>query len=227
MLCYSKTRKRKYFLDTPPSKKAQGYEWSRHVYTHMDLQLRTTCFLINFLFTVIKAVGTILGLGGGGIFFITLIFQKDTILYISISVISNIVEIQKLQSVQNAAARLITHTKKYDHITPILKELHWLPVEERIIFKDLPLVKKILSNEAPLYWSDFVEFYVPGITNLRSTQSNVLILKRKDTKTTCKNYGWRDFRVFAPFLWDDLPVFIRQTESIDNFKKTLKDLSFC
>ena len=39
-------------------------------------------------------------------------------------------EIQKLQSVQNAAARLITHSKKYDHITPILKELHWLPVEE-------------------------------------------------------------------------------------------------
>ena len=96
-------------------------------------------------------------------------------------------KIQKLQSVQNAAARLITHSKKYDHITPILKELHWLPVEERIIFKNLLLVKKILSNEAPL--SDFVEFYVPGRTNLRSTKSNVLILKRKDTKTTCKNYG--------------------------------------
>ena len=71
--------------------------------------------------------------------------------------------------------------------------------------------------EAPLYLSDFVEFYVPGRTNLRSTKSNALILKRKDTKTTCKNYGWRDFRVFAPFLWNDLPVFIRQTESIDNF----------
>ena len=135
-------------------------------------------------------------------------------------------EIQKLQSVQNAAARLITHSKKYDHITPILKELHWLPVQERIIFKNLLLVKKILSNEAPLYLSDFVEFYVPGRTNLRSTKSNVLILKRKDTKTTCKNYGWRDFRVFAPFLWNDLPVFIRQTESIDNFKKRLKTYLF-
>ena len=84
-------------------------------------------------------------------------------------------EIQKLQSVQNATARLITHGKKYDHITPILKELHWLPVEERIIFKNLLLVKKNLSNEAPLYLSDFVEFYVPGRTSLRSTKSNVLI----------------------------------------------------
>ena len=52
-------------------------------------------------------------------------------------------EIHKLQSVQNAAARLITHSKKYDHINPILKELHWLPVQERIIFKNLLLVKKI------------------------------------------------------------------------------------
>ena len=62
-------------------------------------------------------------------------------------------EIQNLQSVQNAAARLITHSKKYDHNTLILKELHWLPVEERIIFKNLLFVKNILSNEAPLYLS--------------------------------------------------------------------------
>ena len=52
------------------------------------------------------------------------------------------------------------------------------------------------------------------------------LVKNKDTKTTCKNYGWRDFRVFAPFLWNDLPVFIRQTESIDNFKKRLKTYLF-
>ena len=57
-------------------------------------------------------------------------------------------------------------------------------------------------------------------------KSNVLILKGKDTKTTCKNYGWRDFRVFAPFLWNDFPAFIRQTESIDNFKKRLKTYLF-
>ena len=60
-------------------------------------------------------------------------------------------EIQKLQSVQNAAARIITHSKKYDHITPIRTELHWLPVEEIIIFKNLHLVKKIVSTEASLY----------------------------------------------------------------------------
>ena len=87
-----------------------------------------------------------------------------------------------MQSVQNAATRLITHCKKYDHITPILKELHWLHVEENIIFKNLLIVKKSLSNEAPLYLSYFVEIYIPGRTNLRSTKSNLLILRRTDTK---------------------------------------------
>ena len=71
-----------------------------------------------------------------------------------------------------------------------------------------------------------LNFYVPGRTNLRSTKSNVLILKRKNTRTICKNYGWRDFRVFAPFLCNDLPVFIKQTESIDTFKKRLKTYLF-
>ena len=46
------------------------------------------------------------------------------------------------------------------------------------------------ADEAPLYLSDFVEIYVPGRTNLGSTKSNLLILKRTDTKTTCKNYAW-------------------------------------
>ena len=88
-------------------------------------------------------------------------------------------------------------------LIPFLRNYTGFLFKKELFLKNLLLVKKFLSNEAPLYLSDFVEFYVPGRTNLRSTKSNVLILKRKDTKTTCKNYGWRDFRVFAPFLWND------------------------
>ena len=54
--------------------------------------------------------------------------------------------LKKLQSVQNAAARLITCSKKYDHITPILKELHWLPVSERIKFKIMLLTFNARSS---------------------------------------------------------------------------------
>ena len=44
--------------------------------------------------------------------------------------------LKKLQSVQNAAARLITCSRKYDHITPVLSDLHWIPVNERITIQD-------------------------------------------------------------------------------------------
>ena len=72
-----------------------------------------------------------------------LLCLQDLITAIVFYMVVRLTKLKKLQSVQNAAARLITHSKKYDHITPILKELHWLPVEERIIFKNLLLVKKI------------------------------------------------------------------------------------
>ena len=64
--------------------------------------------------------------------------------------------LKKLQSVQNAAARLITCSRKYDHITSILKKLHWLPVSERIKFKILLLTFKALHQQSPNLHSRFV-----------------------------------------------------------------------
>ena len=59
--------------------------------------------------------------------------------------------LQKLQSVQNAAARLITKTGRWEHITPVLRELHWLPVRQRIDFKLAVLVYKVLHGQLPQY----------------------------------------------------------------------------
>ena len=56
--------------------------------------------------------------------------------------------LQKLQSIQNAAARLITRARRRDHITPVLRELHWLPVRQRIKFKVACLVFQSLSSHA-------------------------------------------------------------------------------
>jgi hypothetical protein len=69
--------------------------------------------------------------------------------------------VNKLQKVQNTAARLITRYKKFDHETPVLKNLHWLPVEYRSQYK-LPLfVYKALNNCAPNYLSDLFKIYSP------------------------------------------------------------------
>lgn len=61
--------------------------------------------------------------------------------------------LHRLQLVQNSASRLLTGTKKREHITPVLASLHWLPVRFRIDFKILLLVFKILNGMAPPYLS--------------------------------------------------------------------------
>jgi len=58
---------------------------------------------------------------------------------------------RRLQSVQNAAARIITSARRRDHITPILRQLHWLPVRQRVDFKIAFLVFQCLTGQAPAY----------------------------------------------------------------------------
>jgi len=62
--------------------------------------------------------------------------------------------LQKLQVTQNAAARVVTGARKFDHITPVLHEVHWLPVRQRIRFKLAMTVYKCLSGLAPAYLAD-------------------------------------------------------------------------
>ena len=70
-------------------------------------------------------------------------------------------EINKLQRLQNSAARLVTKSKLREHITPVLKKLHWLPVDHRKIFKVLLITFKIICGCAPSYLKDLLEPYVP------------------------------------------------------------------
>ena len=71
--------------------------------------------------------------------------------------------IQRLQYVLNSTARLISLSRKADHITPLLIDLHWLPVEQRINFKVLLFTYKIVNGLAPLYLNvnDLLVPYVP------------------------------------------------------------------
>ena len=66
--------------------------------------------------------------------------------------------INKFQTVQNAAARIVTFTQKTEHITPVLRKRHWLPVQYRMIFKVLLLVFKGLNGLAPAYISELLHY---------------------------------------------------------------------
>ena len=126
--------------------------------------------------------------------------------------------LKKLQTVQNTAARLISKTARHDHISPVLKDLHWLPVQQRIQFKILTLTFKALHNLAPEYIKNLLQVYKPG-RNLRSQSSSIrLVLPKSRTMT----YGDRCFASAAPKLWNELPSKIRDCETLDSFKRSLK-----
>ncbi|PFX34223.1 Ataxin-10 [Stylophora pistillata] len=80
-------------------------------------------------------------------------------------------ELNKVQRVQNTAARLITRSKQYDHIKPVLQKLHWLPVESRIMFKVIVISFKILHGLSLVYLSSLLQEYYPPRTLCSSSKS--------------------------------------------------------
>ena len=118
--------------------------------------------------------------------------------------------------VQNNAAKLVMRKRKRDHVTPLMKHLHWLPVRKRIDYKILLLTYKALNGEAPVYLSELLQPYEPPRT-LRSADQLRLTEKR-----TVSTLGDRAFAAAAPKLWNNLPLKIRCSKNVDCFKKALK-----
>ena len=127
----------------------------------------------------------------------------------------------RLQKVQNNAARVVSGSKKYDHITPVLKDLHWLPIRKRIEFKILLLTFKCMQGCAPLYLRELLVKQANTRT-LRSNTKNLLQIPL----TNLKRFGDRAFCAYAPRLWNELPDNIKAADSVQNFKKQLKTLLF-
>ena len=103
--------------------------------------------------------------------------------------------LERTQKVHNAAARIVILTRIRDHITPVLYNLHWLPIKERIEYKILLITFKALSGLAPRYIIDLLCVYVPK-RNLRSSLDRKLVVPTYNLET----YGRRPFRVSAPIL---------------------------
>ena len=91
---------------------------------------------------------------------------------------------------------MIACLRKFDHTSDTLKELHWLPVEQRIIFKINLICFKVLFNLAPDYLVDLIPVFL------------------------------RAFSVIAPIPWNDLPIDIRSLDDVNKFKSKLKTFLF-
>ena len=127
-------------------------------------------------------------------------------------------QLNRLQSILNTAARLVTMTRKFDHITPILCDLHWLPVNFRVQFKLLLQVYKTLHGLAPSYLSS--KLSLRPNKGLRS--DNQLLLDVPKSTLQLKYYGDRAFSVAGPTLWNALLKEIWLCKSVDCFKSNIK-----
>jgi len=125
--------------------------------------------------------------------------------------------LSRLQRVQNSLARVILPSiKRYDHITPTLHKLHWLPIVQRITFKIATLTFQTLQHHSPSYLHELLTPH-SARRSLRSSYQNQLIVPRIDSAN-----GRRSFSYAAPSVWNSLPPSIRSLDSYQSFRSALK-----
>ena len=127
---------------------------------------------------------------------------------------------KKLQCIQNAAARIIFCQSKYCHITPLLKELHWLQITEWIDYKIAVIVYCCRKGLAPNYLSTMI--VKSHNRPQRSTTNNKLPVNKFNTAFVNN----RSFKALRPWIWNNLPEGQRNIEDINIFKAELKNFLF-
>lgn len=117
---------------------------------------------------------------------------------------------------------LILRRGKCDSSTQCLKELHWLPIHQRIAFKILVLTHKCINKTRPTYLQELIETVQPRRSGLRSQYDPYLLLR---PRIKLKTFADRSFSVAALTLWNQLPAHIRQVDLL-TFKKAVKTILF-
>ena len=123
----------------------------------------------------------------------------------------------RLQIVQNHAARLITLSTRRDHVQPTLKSVHWLPIAERVIFKVALLVCTCLHNLAPKYLEELLQRHVPA----RPLRSSYMYMNRLVKPPHRLKHTEKAFSVGGPNIWNALSLKTRESESLSTFKVNL------
>ena len=132
--------------------------------------------------------------------------------------------LRKLQCIQNSAARIVSNTSRYTSITPVLKNLHWLPVQHRSVFKTATLVYKFLHTGFPKYFVPYISSYSSSYNTRRSQSGgNFLVIPKfqPSVHKSVKQFG-HSFAFDAPTVWNALPDEIRVSPSLASFRKRLK-----
>ena len=124
--------------------------------------------------------------------------------------------INKMQKVQNAAARLVKKMPKRHSVANTLHQLHWLPIESRVTFKILLITHKVVYGKSPAN-------LIVSFKGHNCRAQDFLLLKPTKALT---NYGKRRFSWVAPRLWNALPLDYRCIENLESFKSKIKTMLF-
>ena len=130
-------------------------------------------------------------------------------------------KIERLQRIQNQAARMLTRSPRRNHITPVLRELHWLRISDRIIFQILILTHKAFHGVAPVYLCELITKYEQATVRTRRAQDCFLLAIPPISKTCAVSFFERSFIYAAPTLWNQLSIDIRMLE-FNQFKSRVK-----
>ena len=126
-------------------------------------------------------------------------------------------QLDRLQSVLNAAARLIFGARRSEHVTPLLRKLHWLRVPQRIEFRLAVLVHRCLHGAAPRYLTDELQRVADSVG--RRPLRSAATMKLQVPRTLHSTIGDRAFPVAAARIWNELPTEIL---SLPTFRRSLK-----
>ena len=99
------------------------------------------------------------------------------------------------------AARLILRVPRHQYCTPLLQQLHWLPISERIKYKTAYMCYNAITGSAPSYLSELQRLYSPSRSLRSSSDTRMLKIQRFNRKT----HGFRTFSHFGPHIWNNLP----------------------
>lgn len=130
--------------------------------------------------------------------------------------------LSKLQRIQNLTARIVLQQSKSSHVKPLLRSLHWLPVQQRITYKLAVLTYKARISRQPQYLSCLLSDRLMGTEmTLRSSTQEMLQVPSMRTQ-----YGCRAFKVAAPTVWNSLPLHVKQSGTEAVFRNRLKTYLF-
>ena len=130
-------------------------------------------------------------------------------------------QLNRLQLILNSAARAVTKTPKFHHITPHLKSLHWLKITQRIHYKILSLTYKSLQYNKPSSISDLLT-----IQPTRSTRSSAVVTLQRPSNPSRLKISDRSFYFQALALWNALPHHLRSHSSESHSLLSLSSSQF-